>query len=372
MARRHSKRNKPVAPKSRLSARGATALKSGMKRKRISLALQGGGSHGAFTWGVLDALFADGRFEIAGISGTSAGGMNAAAAVQGLIRGDNAGAIASLEDFWRRTHELALRSAPLFADPLGKLLGEHNLHTSPGMIFNALFRPLLDNFSPYVTNPLNYNPFRSLVEEFFDFPALRAFERCKLFLAATHVKTGKIRIFHNREITADSLLATSCVPTLFQAVEVDGEHYWDGGYIANPAIFPLINECTAKDIVLVQLTKSRSQRLPKQAAEIKERFREITLNAGLIREIRAIHLITRLIDEGKIVDPATPRINLHIIKDNAAFAALHAGSALNTDWEFLNALRGAGLNAGKRWIRANYAQLGRNIPVDARILEDYL
>jgi NTE family protein len=213
---------------------------------------------------------------------------------------------------------------------------------------------------------------RALIEEFFDFDALRRHDRCKLFLAATHVGTGKVRIFHNREITADALLATSCVPTMFQAVEVDGEPYWDGGYIANPALFPLIEECAAKDVVLVQLTKSRCAEVPRQADAIRERFREITLNACLIREIRAIHLITRLIDAGKLADPSMRRINLHIVKDEAAFAGLHAGSALNTDWDFLTGLKRAGVTAGERWIAARFDQLGRDLPLDRETLADYL
>ena len=345
---------------------------SSRKRKRISLALQGGGSHGAFTWGVLEALLEDGRFEFVGLSGTSAGGMNAAAVVQGLIQGGESGAIRSLEDFWRRTCELARRVAPMFADPAGKTRGDHNLTTAPGMMLRALFEQMVGVVSPYTSNPLNYNPFRSLVEEFFDFDAIRKPDACKLFLAATHVQTGKIRIFHNREIGPDALMATSCVPTLFQAIEIDGEYYWDGGYVANPAIFPLIDECEAEDVVLVQLTNSRVPRLPQQAAEIKERFREITLNACLIREIRAIHLITRLIDEGKIDDPSMHRINLHVIKDPTAFAGLYAGSALNTDWEFLNSLRNAGHLAARRWIGATYRKLGTRIPFDETLLDDYL
>ena len=346
--------------------------RSSRRKKRISLALQGGGSHGAFTWGVLEALLEDGRFDFAGLSGTSAGGMNAAAVVQGLIQGGQAGAIRSLEDFWRRTHDLARRTAPMFADPAGKSRGDHNLTTAPGMILRAFFEQMIGSVSPYAANPLNYNPFRSLVEEFFDCDAIQKSDDCKLFLAATHVQTGKIRIFHNREISTDTLMASSCVPTMFQAVEVDGEYYWDGGYVANPAIFPLIGECDAVDIVLVQLTSSRAPRLPRHAAEIKERFREITLNACLVREIRAIHLITRMIDNGMIDDPLMHRINLHVIKDPAAFSGMYAGSALNTDWDFLNALRRAGALAAKQWMRATYRKLGTKIPFDQAMLDDYL
>ncbi len=343
-----------------------------MKRKRISLALQGGGSHGAFTWGVLEAILADDRLEIAGLSGTSAGGMNAAAVVQGLIRGGNAAAIESLEAFWRRVSLMAGEVAPLFADPFGKLIGNHNLRTAPGMVLQACFGVWLRNLSPYQLNPQNRNPLRDLIETFFDFAALREHDRCKLFLAATAVRTGKIRIFHNREITPDALMASSCVPTLFHAVEVDGEPYWDGGYIANPAIFPLINECEAKDVVLVQLTRSFAEHLPREADEIRERFSEITLNACLIREIRAIEFVTRLIDEGRITDPGTRRINLHLVKDEETFAPLHSGSVLNTDWDFLNLLRRAGRAAGERFIAERYADLGRKVAFDRSGFADFL
>jgi NTE family protein len=341
-------------------------------RKPIALALQGGGSHGAFTWGVLEALLRDGRLEIEGLSGTSAGGMNAAATVQGLASGGDAGAIASLERYWRGIHELSQQVAPLSADPLGKLMGDPNLRTSPMMLVGSLLKLWYLDMSPYTLNPLNYNPFRGFAEAFFDFELLRTVTRWKLFLAATHVETGKIKIFHNEEITPDALMATTCLPTMFHAVEVDGECYWDGGFIANPAIFPLINECRCKDIVVVQLTKSRCPHVPQQQSQIMERFSEITFNSCLIREIRAIHFITRLIDEGKIKDPSIRRINLHIIKDDATFYGLGSASAANTDWDFLNALRRAGNKAGERFIRRTYDKLGRDQPFDSAILEEYL
>jgi NTE family protein len=341
-------------------------------RKRVALALQGGGSHGAFTWGVLEALLADGRFEIEGLSGTSAGGMNAAATVQGLAGGGDAGAIEALERYWRGVHELSLQIAPLAVDPIGKVIGDPNLRTSPLMLVGSLMKLWLTDLSPYTLNPMNYNPFRGFAEEFFDFELLRSTTRWKLFLAATHVETGKIRIFHNQEITPDALMATTCLPSMFHAVEVDGEFYWDGGFIANPAIFPLINECAAKDIVVVQLTKSRCPHLPQQQAQIMERFSEITFNSCLIREIRAIHFITTLIDAGKITDPAIRRINLHIIKDDATFYGLTSASAANTDWDFLNMLRRAGRKTGERWIQRSFDRLGERLPFDRAIQEEYL
>ncbi len=240
------------------------------------------------------------------------------------------------------------------------------------MMLRPLLQPFLANLSPYILNPTNYNPFRDFVEEYFDFETLRETDRWKLFLAATHVETGKIKIFHNEELSTDSLMATTCLPTVFQAVQVDGEYYWDGGYIANPAIFPLINECDAKDIVVVQLTKSRCPRVPMLNTEIQDRFSEITFNSCLIREIRAIHLMTRLIDEGKINDPGIRRVNLHIIKDDATFYDLTSVSAGNTDWDFLNMLRRAGEKTGERWIREHHDQLGEDLPFSRAIYEDYI
>ena len=343
-----------------------------MDKKRIVLALQGGGSHGAFTWGVLESLLNDERLEIEGFSGTSAGAMNAAAAVQGLIRGGTAGAVKSLEDYWRGVHELARRVAPLSFDPIGTSSGNYNLDTSPAMLLKPWLGPFLAHYSPYTHNPENANPFRDFVGSFFDFEALRNCERWKMFFAATHVGTGKIKLFTNADISLDVLMATTCLPTAFQAVEVDGEYYWDGGYIANPAIFPLINECTAKDIVVVQLTKSYIAHLPKQRAQILDRFSEITFNSCLVREIRAVYFMTRLLDEGKVVDPSLRRINLHVIKDDTTFNGLSSASTMNTDWVFLHKLRRAGQRSGEKWIRDYYDELGQDMPFHKIVFDDYI
>lgn len=343
-----------------------------MAKHKIALALQGGGSHGAFTWGVLEALLADGRLEIEGLSGTSAGGMNAAALVQGLIRDGNRGGAEALERYWRGVHELGSQLAPMLLDPIGKMLGDYNLRTSMYSMMAAMIRPVLDQCSPYVLNPTNADPFRTFAEQFFDFQAIQRSDRHRLFLAATHVETGKIKVFTNEELTIDALMATACLPTLFQAVQVEGEYYWDGGFIANPAIYPLINECTAKDIVVVQLTKARCPHVPKERQHIMERFSEITFNSCLIREIRAIYFMTRLIDEGKVRDPGIRRINLHIIRDDSLFQPLTHTSALNTDWDFLNFLRHAGHKCGERWIRESFDKLGMDIPFSPSMIEAYV
>lgn len=343
-----------------------------MSTKRLAVALQGGGSHGAFTWGVMEALLQVEGLELEAFSGTSAGGMNAAAAVQGLIANGKVGAIECLEEYWRGINHLARRTAPFHIDPLGDLRGDYNLRTSPAALLSAFYKPIVAELSPYDLNPFNLNPFRSFVGDFFDFEKIQQDACPKLFLSATNIETGKVKIFKNQEVTVDALMATTCLPTLFHAVEIDGQNYWDGGYIANPAIFPLINDCTSKDILLVQLTKSRCSHVPKTREEIDERFREITLNACLVREIRAIYLITRLIDEGKINDPSMHRINLHVIKDDQFFSKLSAASKMNTSWRFLDDLRCAGFNAGQRWIQRNYDLLGTNLPFPQHLLDDYV
>lgn len=341
-------------------------------KKKVALALQGGGSHGAFAWGVIEALLQDGNIEIEGFSGTSAGGMNATATVQGLVDNGNKGALECLEEYWRCVHELALQIAPLLADPIGKMRNDYNLRTSPAALLSPVIKPFLSQLSPYELNPYNYNPFRQFIESFFDFPKIQNETRWRLFLAATHVETGKIKIFGNQDISADALMATTCLPTLFHATEIDGEYYWDGGYIANPAIYPLINNCVAKDIVIVQLTKNRMAHMPRNKEQIVERFSEITFNACLVREIRAIYFITNLIDQGKINDHSMRRINLHIIKDNEFFSDLSAASAGNTDWDFLTRLRHAGFRAGQKWLRGNYELLGEDQPFSQNIMEEYI
>ncbi len=343
-----------------------------MTVKTIALALQGGGAHGAFTWGVLDTLLADRRLAIEGYSGTSSGAMNAAAAVQGMIQGGADGARRCLEAFWSEVHNLSRPFAPLMTTSLGEWWGDHNLSSSPAAMLYDLAWQLRPELSPYEINPFNINPFRSFLDDFFDYRALRADDRWKLFLAATHVESGRLRVFRNPEITVDHLMASACLPSLFHAVEIDGAHYWDGGYIANPAIFPLIYDCAAIDIVVVQLTKSRRPGLPRTAQAIQQRFTEITLNACLVREIRAIRLITDLIDRGVIADPAMRRINLHVIKDEDFFADLNYSSSFNTDLGFLRELKAAGAAAAGRWLAKALDDLGTRRPFPDDLIEDYL
>src|SRR6185437_7658175 len=252
----------------------------------IDLALQGGGSHGAFTWGVLDRLLEEPWLEIAGISGTSAGAMNAAVLADGWAAGGAKGAREALEQYWRSVSRAAAFS-PMQRSPLDRLMGRWSLDNSPAYIFTDLMSRLL---SPYDLNPLGFNPLREILNESIDFERLgRA--PTKLFVTATRVRTGRGRIFRNAEINADVLLASACLPTMFRAVEIDGEPYWDGGYAGNPTITPLIRESDSIDTILVQINPRERVETPRSASEILNRLNEISFNSPLMKELRMMAVL---------------------------------------------------------------------------------
>ncbi len=341
-----------------------------MKRKKIAIALQGGGSHGAFAWGVLDRLLEDERFDILGISGTSAGGMNAASVIQGLVKGGPALARATLKDYWKSMNELSKKISPVHMSPVDKLFHHYNMDHNPGFLIGGQIQ---SHFSPYDLNPLNLNPFFDFLKGFFDFESIRNQTERRLFLGTTHVRTGKIKVFTNEDFCADVLLASACLPVLFQAVQINGEHYWDGGYIANPAIYPLIDECDCTDIVMVQLTKTHCPNVPKTQSEITDRLKEITYNGCLVHEMRAIYFITKLIDEGKIKPDALKRMSMHVIKNEEAFQGLNLSSAMNTDWDFLMQLHDAGRNTADKWIQDKFDKIGTNQhTVDETMFDDFV
>ena len=231
----------------------------------VDLALQGGGSHGAFTWGVLDRLLEEPWLGIDGISGTSAGAMNAAVLVDGFVKGGGAGARTALESFWRRVSDAA-RFSPFRRGPLDVLLGRWTLDSSPIYVGMDLLSRLV---SPYDLNPMGNNPLRAILAETIDFERLPR-SPIKLFITATNVRTGRGHVFKNNAITPDVLLASACLPTMFQAIEIDGEPYWDGGYSGNPTITPLIRECTSQDTILVQINPIERKESPRSASEILE------------------------------------------------------------------------------------------------------
>jgi NTE family protein len=330
--------------------------------KQINLALQGGGAHGAFTWGVLDRLVEEERLGFDGISATSAGAMNAAVFAYGLSEGGRDGAKKALANFWRRVSHAAAFS-PLQPTALDRLFGNKSLENSPAfMLFDMLSRVL----SPYQFNPLNYNPLRDVLAESVDFEKLRM--TCcpvKLFLSATNVRTGKVRVFGNDEITTDAVLASACLPFLFQAVEIDGDPYWDGGYMGNPCIYPLIYDCESTDVLIVHINPLERRHLPHTAAEILNRINEISFNSSLMREMRAISFVTKLIDSGQI-NSKMKRMLIHSIAANEVMTMLGHTSKLNADWEFLVNLRDSGRTHADAWLKENFDRLGRESTVDIR------
>jgi NTE family protein len=363
-------RTTPPAPRaaSRSPSR-ATPRSSRPARKsrlRIDLALQGGGSHGAFTWGVLDRLLEDERLEIAGISGASAGAMNAVAVAGGLMEGGRAGARTALNRFWTRVADASPFNR-LDDGPLGAIFGPNNPWMKPWIApLQQLGQYLGSQLSPYQLNPLNLNPLRDILADTVDFEAVRACNLTQLFIAATQVATGELRIFRQSELTADMVLASASLPLLFQAVEIDGQAYWDGGYAGNPVLMPLIGETDADDLLLVQINPRERTELPTQAADILERINEITFNASLLKELRSIALLRQLIaDEDQPAhhyrNPLFGRVEalrLHLIDGGALLAPLGAGSKTQTSASFLNELHDMGYAAADRWWHRHRRDLG--------------
>jgi NTE family protein len=335
--------------------------------KSINLALQGGGAHGAFTWGVLNRLLEDDRIAFDGISASSAGAMNAVVLAFGLAAGGRNGAKRALSGFWRRiAHAASL--GPLQPTLFDRMAGNHSFESSPSYL---AFDMLTRLFSPYELNPFNHNPLRDILAQVVDFEAVRK-ARCpiKLYLSATNVRTGKVRIFDNDEVSIDSVLASACLPFLFQAVEIDGEHYWDGGYMGNPAIFPLIYGCDSRDIVIVHINPIERAQLPKTAAEILNRVNEISFNSSLMREMRAIAFVTRLIDDGRISGGEMKRMFIHGIEADDVMREMSAATKLDADWDRLNALKDVGRRHAGMWLDASFNRVGKESTID--IGEKYL
>ncbi len=332
-------------------------------KKKVSVALQGGGSHGAFSWGVMDRLLEDGRFEIEGLTGTSAGGMNAVAIAQGLMKGGNQAARDELKAFWQKISDSGKNSPLNHRGPIDKALGKYTMYHSPGFV---IFDYLSRMFSPYELNPLQIDPLKDVIASSFDFDALRKFKGVKVYLCATHVQTGKLRIFGLDEMKIEALQATACLPTIHNAVKVDGEYYWDGGFIGNPVFFPLIYDCESPDIILIQLNPTVREKIPTTAREIGDRLNEITNNASVVREMRAISFISDLIDDGKLDPKETKRVFMHMIEDEDTFADLGWSSKLNTEWDFFMHLFEKGRAAADKWIKENYEHVGKKTTAPLR------
>ena len=333
-----------------------------MVKKSINLALQGGGSHGAFTWGVLDHFMEDGRVSVEGVSGTSAGAMNAAVLAQGYMEGGADGAREALEQFWRQV-ALMGRLSPIKRSPLNILTGNWGMDSSPAFLMFDLFSRVA---SPYNTNPLNINPLRDLVESTIDFEKVRACSMLKLFVAATNVHTGKIKVFNREELTADMLLASACLPSYFQAVEIDGVPYWDGGYVGNPPLYPLFYNAKSKDIVIVQINPVERNETPKSAIEIQNRINEISFNSSLLRELRAIDFVTRQLQENKLDKERYSEVFVHRIEATNQINPLSASSKINSEWAFLTHLRDIGRASAKVFLDEHYESLGEKATLNLR------
>lgn len=328
--------------------------------KSVNLALQGGGAHGAFGWGVLDRLLEEESLAFDGVSATSAGAMNAALLAYGLSSGGREGAKTALANFWRKIANSA-RLSPLQPTLIDRMMHNHSLELSPAFMMMDIMTRV---FSPYETNPYNYNPLRKALEAVVDFEKLRAESPVKLFLSATNVRQGKVRVFKNEEITADAVLASACLPFMFQAVEIEGEPYWDGGYMGNPALFPLIYECESRDIVVIHINPIMRSETPKTARDILNRINEISFNSSLMREMRAISFVTRLIDDGTIPDGRMKRMFIHSIENENFMRKLGVSSKMNPDWEFLTHLRDVGRESAENWLDRNYDDIGKRSTVD--------
>lgn len=333
-------------------------------RMPINIALQGGGSHGAFSWGVLDRLIEDGRLDFAAISGTSAGAMNAVAMADGWMRGGPDGARQKLEDFWRAVARNG-RFSPIQRTPWDMLLGNWSIENSPGY---QLFENMSRLFSPYVANPLDLNPLRDVVASEIDFRNVRSSRAMKLFISATNVETGQLRVFEPEEITLDVVMASACLPQIFRAVEIEGAPYWDGGYGGNPALFPFFKANAVEDVLLVQINPIIREGTPRTAQEIQNRIDEITFNAGMLREFRAINFIKDLIADGKLSRDDYRDIRMHRIDADAAFKDLSASSKVNAEWAFLTYLRDLGRTAADDWLETGLPKVGKEPSVS--IIDD--
>jgi NTE family protein len=328
----------------------------------VDLALQGGGSHGAFTWGVLDRLIEEPWLRIDAISGTSAGAMNAALVADGWTQGGAEGARTALDNYWRRVSQAAAFS-PLQRSPLDRLMGRWTLDTSPAYLTMDLMARVL---SPYDLNPLGLNPLQNILAESIDFGRL-ARAPIKLFITATNVRTGRGRIFRNAEITADVLLASACLPTMFQAIEIDGEPYWDGGYAGNPTLTPLVRESDAHDTILVQINPRERPDLPRTANEILNRLNEISFNSPLMKELRMMALLREVADPGHGEGARWAGMRTHRIMSDT-LTAFGASSKLNAEWEFVSLLKQEGRKSTDAFLRDHREDIGKHSTADFDVL----
>lgn len=331
------------------------------KRKPVCLALQGGGSHGAFQWGVLDRLFEDDRIEVTAVTAASAGAMNAAALVTGLAKDGNAGARVALEQLWHEVNQSGGRNVFGSSGQWIQSLTKQWVNDNP--LWQAS-QTLAMSMSPYAFNPFNLNPLKRVIETVIDFDAVRG-SGVRMHISATAVQSGKSRIFETAEISPDVLLASACLPHMFQAVRIDDEDYWDGGYLANPALYPLFEDQQPHDILLLPLNPFRRDDTPQQSAEIMDRLNEILFNAPLVAELRSIAFVQKLIEEGRLVrGEGWSEIRLHAIPADQWLGDLSLASKMDTEKRFLTTLKDKGRQAADQWLETCFPRLGKSTTVD--------
>ena len=335
-----------------------------VNRKPVSIALQGGGAHGAFAWGVLDKIIEDGRLDISAISATSAGAMNAVVMAYGVSVGGMDGAREKLHEFWEEISRAGELYSPVRTMPWEKWLQASGFQSEFSPAFMA-FQALTHLFSPYQLNPFNFNPLKDVLLKVVDFERLSHCNRAtRLYLSATNVRTGKIKVFENADLSVDAVLASACLPYVFKAVEINGESYWDGGFMGNPAIFPLIYNKGSRDVIIVHINPIERAKLPRTAPEIFDRINEISFNSSLMREMRTIEFVTRLIDEGALDGKKYSRMLIHSIRDDAEMTQLGVATKLNPDWDFLCHLRDVGRLRAEEWLEENLSRVGQESSID--------
>jgi NTE family protein len=327
-----------------------------MQTKKIDLALQGGGAHGAFTWGVIDRLLDDERIDIEGICGTSAGAMNGVCTIYGLNKGGKNMAKHLLVKFWHRISE-AGKLSMLQPSWLDKMMSKGNMDFSPMYKFISL---ATENIPPSQFNPMGYNPLEKILTDLIDFEELKKFNPPKLFVCATNVKTCEARVFGPTEITVKAILASACLPYLYKAVEIDGEHYWDGGYMGNPPLEPLISHTEdADDILLVQINPVKISKVPSTIEEIKDRVNELSFNSSLILELKMLQFKQKLAKKGIKLDEEIKDVRLHNVSSDLHLGELNLSSKLNTSWDFLMHLKELGYKACEEWLKTNFDKIGK-------------
>lgn len=332
--------------------------------KKVNLALQGGGAHGAVTWGVLDRLLEDERLVIEGVSGASAGAVNAAALAYGLHRGGRETARETLDQLWEEIARGGAFFSPVRSGPF-----EDDSDSIAYRMFDIFTRV----YSPYQFNPFNFNPLKEVLARVIDFEALRHCTRTRLYLSATNVRTGKVHVFRTADACVEAVLASSCLPFLFKAVEIGGEAYWDGGYMGNPVLFPFFYEAESSDVLIVHINPLHRDKVPVTAPDILNRINEISFNSSLMRELRAIAFVERLLDDGWLKDEYRDRlrhVRVHSIRSDRPLEALSVASKFNVDRRFLTSLKAQGRAIADAWLSENFDSIGVKSSANIREMFD--